>query len=329
MPETMKAAVALRPGPPEVLSVREVPRPEVRDGWTLVRVRAFGLNRSELMTRQGHSPNVRFPRVLGIECVGEVAESSDPALAPGQRVAAIMGEMGREFDGGYAEYALLPNELLIPVTTSLDWETFAALPETYLTALGSLGALGVDEEKGGLLLVRGGSSSVGMAALSLARDWGLETIATTRNPAKANGLREAGADHVVIDNGDLADPVWAVGAGWPTYILDLVGANTVVDSLRLATTGGTVCVTGMLSNIWVVPNFEPVAMIPSGTKLTTYHSADLTGRAAARALEDVAHAVDTGRYRANVDRVFRLDEIVAAHRYMENDRATGKIVVTT
>jgi NADPH:quinone reductase-like Zn-dependent oxidoreductase len=329
MPVTMKAAVAERPGPAEVLSVREVPRPEVRPGWTLVRVRAFGLNRSELMTRQGHSPNVEFPRVLGIECVGEVAESSDPGLVPGQRVAAIMGEMGREFDGGYAEYALLPNELLIPVTTGLDWETFGALPETYLTAYGSLKALGVDEGKGGRLLVRGGSSSVGMAMLSLAKDWDLETIATTRNPAKADGLRAAGADHVVIDGGDLAEQVRATGAGRPNYVLDLVGANTVLDSLELAAEGGTVCVTGMLSNIWVVPNFEPVAMIPSGTKLTTYHSADLTGRAAAPALEDIARGVDTGRYRANVDRVFGLDEIVEAHRYMEEDRATGKIVVRT
>lgn len=83
MSTTMRAAVADRPGPPEVLAVRDVPRPEVREGWTLVRVAAFGLNRSELMTRQGHSPNVRFPRVLGIECVGEVAESSDPELPPG------------------------------------------------------------------------------------------------------------------------------------------------------------------------------------------------------------------------------------------------------
>jgi NADPH:quinone reductase-like Zn-dependent oxidoreductase len=99
--------------------------------------------------------------------------------------------------------------------------------------------------------------------------------------------------------------------------------------LRLATTGGTVCVTGMLSNVWVLPNFEPVAMIPSGTKLTTYHSDDLTGRAATRSLENIAHGVGTGRYRANVDRVFRLDQIVAAHRYMEHDKATGKIVVLT
>lgn len=93
----MRAAVCEGAGPPEVLQVRELPRPEVRDGWTLVRVKGFGLNRSELMTRQSHSPNVRFPRVLGIECVGVVQESRVPT--PGTQVAAVMGEMGREFDG--------------------------------------------------------------------------------------------------------------------------------------------------------------------------------------------------------------------------------------
>jgi len=139
----MRAAVCVRAGGPEVLEVREVPRPAVCDGWSLVEVKGAGLNRSELMTRQGHSPNVTFPRVLGIECVGVVAESTDPELPAGRPVAAIMGEMGREFDGGYAEFALLPNALLMPVRTALDWATFAALPETYLTAQGSMDALGI------------------------------------------------------------------------------------------------------------------------------------------------------------------------------------------
>src|SRR4051795_1609510 len=109
MSTTMRAAVCVGAGGPEVLEIRELPVPAVRESWSLVRVRGAGLNRSELRTRQGHSPNVRFPRVLGIECVGVVAESTDPELPVGQRVAAIMGEMGREFDGGYAEFALLPN----------------------------------------------------------------------------------------------------------------------------------------------------------------------------------------------------------------------------
>src|SRR5689334_24763071 len=156
MRTTMRAAVCVRAGGPEVLEIREVPVPAVREGWSLVRVRGAGLNRSELRTRQGHSPGVVFPRVLGIECVGTVAASTDPALPEGTTVAAVMGGMGREFDGGYAEFALLPNSLLMPVTTALPWDVLAALPETYLTAQGALDALGATR---GRLLIRGGTSS--------------------------------------------------------------------------------------------------------------------------------------------------------------------------
>ena len=166
----MRAAVCVRAGGPEVLEIRELPVPAVRPGWSLVRVKGAGLNRSELRTRQGHSPHVTFPRVLGIECVGVVAASTDPRVPEGTTVAAVMGEMGREFDGGYAEYALLPNALLMPLTTTLPWDTLAALPETYLTAQGSLDALGV--APGERLLIRGGTSSVGLAAASIAAGHG-------------------------------------------------------------------------------------------------------------------------------------------------------------
>lgn len=329
MTATMLAAVAERPGPPEVIRVREVPVPAVRDGWTLVRVTAFGLNRSELMTRQGHSPNVRFPRILGIEAVGEVAESSDPALAAGTTVAAVMGEMGREFDGGYAEYALLPNALLIPLRTDLPPATLAALPETWLTAHGSLWALGTPP--GGTLLVRGGTSSVGMAATALAHDRGLTTIATTRDPAKAALLAERGADHVVIDGGGdtVAERVREIVPDGPDSVLELVGPPTLAESLRLAARGGTVCVTGMLSGVWAMPDFEPTAALPSGTKLTSFHSDDSKGAAGAAALREIVDGVAAGRYAPNVDRVFGLAEVAAAHRYMEDNRATGKVVVTT
>ncbi|HEU5032095.1 MAG TPA: zinc-binding dehydrogenase [Spirillospora sp.] len=318
----MRAAVADRPGPPDVLRVREVPVPEPRPGWTLVRVRAFGLNRSEMFTRQGHSPGVRFPRVLGIECVGEVAAGG--ALAPGTRVAAVMGEMGRAFDGGYAEYALLPDDLLIPVTTGLDWEVFGALPETYLTAQGSLDALRADT---GTLLVRGGTSSVGMAALSLAKGLGLRTIATTRNPGKVKALEAAGADHVVVDEGGIADGVRAIVPDGPDHVLELVGAATLADSLGLVRKGGTVCMTGILSGEWVLREFEPMQAMRSGTRLTVFHSDDLQGAAGAATLQRLVDGVESGRFRPNIDRVFALDEIAGAHRYMEADEATGKLVV--
>ncbi|GAA4219388.1 zinc-binding dehydrogenase [Actinocatenispora rupis] len=320
----MRAAVCTGPGGPEVLEIREVPVPPVRAGWSLVRIHAAGLNRSELRTRQGHSPNVRFPRVLGIECVGVVVASTDPAVPEGATVAAVMGDMGREYDGGYAEYALLPNAVLMPVRTALSWEVFAALPESYLTAQGALDALGVGPGPG-RLLIRGGTSSVGMAAASLAAAYGVETAATTRRPARADALTAVGVDHVLVDDGGpLAGPVREVWPGGPDHVLDLVGARTAVDSLGLVRRGGTVCVAGSLSG-WSIADFQPVAMIPSGTRLTAFHSGDLAG--AVDALRRVVRLVESGVCRPNLDRVFALDDIAAAHRYMEDDGAVGKVVV--
>src|ERR1700752_3629883 len=180
MSRPMRAAVCAGAGGPEVLEIHELPVPSVREGWSLVRVKGAGLNRSELRTRQGHSPTVTFPRVLGIECVGIVAASTGPTMPEGTAVAAVMGEMGRQFDGGYAEYALLPNSLLMPVTTTLPWDVLAALPESYLTAQGSLDALGIGPGGGGRLLIRGGTSSLGLAAASIASGHGVETAATPR-----------------------------------------------------------------------------------------------------------------------------------------------------
>jgi NADPH:quinone reductase-like Zn-dependent oxidoreductase len=256
-----------------------------------------------------------------------VAASTDPALPEGTTVAAVMGEMGRDFDGGYAEYALLPNSLLMPLTTTLPREVLAALPETYLTAQGSLDALGIAPGDRGRLLIRGGTSSVGMAAASIASGYGLETVATTRRQSKVRALTAAGVDHVLVDEGGPLGPrvrgIWPEG---PDHVLDLVGTSTVVDSLRLVRRGGTVCMTGTLSG-WLIPDFEPVAMIPSGTRLTAFHSDNYKGGAGVDVLRRIVREVEAGVYRPNVDRVFALDDIVAAHWYMENDEATGKVIV--
>lgn len=323
----MRAAVCIRAGGPEVLEIRELSIPAVRPGWSLVKVQAAGLNRSELRTRQGHSPSVRFPRVLGIECVGVVAASTDPRLPEGATVASVMGEMGRAFDGGYAEYALLPNSLLMPINTTLPWTVFGALPETYLTAQGALDALGIVPGGKGRLLIRGGTSSVGMAAASIASGNGMETAATTRCQGKLPALSAAGVDHPLVDDGEsLADQVHAIWPEGPDYILDLVGSTTVQDSLHLVRRGGTVCASGSLSG-WLLPDFEPIAMIPSGTKFTAFHSDTLKGAAGNPVLQRVVHEVEAGLYRPNVNHIFDLADIAAAHRYMENNQATGKLVV--
>jgi NADPH:quinone reductase-like Zn-dependent oxidoreductase len=249
-----------------------------------------------------------------------------------------MGDMGRAFDGGYAEYALLPNALLMPLTTTLAWEVLAALPESYLTAQGALDALGT--KAGDRLLIRGGTSSVGLAAASIASAAGVEVAATTRRRDRPAALTAAGADHVLVDGGHPRTPQtkspdhlpadhshprtpWA---GGPSHVLDLVGADTVVDSLRLVRPGGTVCVAGSLSG-WLLRDFEPIAMIPPGTRLTAFHSHSVKGSAGAAILQRIVHNVESGVYRPNVDRVFGLDDIVAAHRRMEAAEATGKLVM--
>src|SRR5215510_7336780 len=135
---TMKAAVVSAAGGPEVLRLENRPIPTPKKGEVLIRVKAFGLNRSELFTRQGHSPSVRFPRVLGIEAVGLVEEAPGGRLRPGDVVATAMGGMGREFDGGYAEFTCVPDRQVQVIRTRLDWPILGALPEMLQTAWGSL-----------------------------------------------------------------------------------------------------------------------------------------------------------------------------------------------
>ncbi|MFF5518611.1 zinc-binding dehydrogenase [Streptomyces coeruleorubidus] len=318
--------VVEHPGGPDVLQPRELPRPEPRDGWTLVRVTAFGLNRSELFTRRGLSPSVRFPRVLGIECVGIVESSSDPGLSAGTTVAAAMGGMGRRFDGSYAEYTLLPTAQLMPVTSRLPWHVLAAVPESFLTAYGSLEAL--EPRPGHRLLIRGATSSVGMAALALAAQRGVEVAATTRDPGKGPKLLRHGADHVVVDQGGgLGADVRAIWPDGADRVLDLVGGVTVLDSLRLLAPGGRVCNSGILSDQWIIPEFEPLEDIPSGATLTTFSSSSVnTGEWARRALQEHLDEVEKGGRQVLIDRVFPLDEVAAAHHHMEANRAVGKVV---
>ena len=124
----MKAAVTLQSGVPEVIEIQERAIPEIKEGWVLLKIKAFGLNRSELFTRQGHSPNVQFPRIQGIECVGIIEEDPSGAYHKGQKVAAIMGGMGRDFDGGYADYTLVPLKIVFPFESNLPWSTLGAIP---------------------------------------------------------------------------------------------------------------------------------------------------------------------------------------------------------
>jgi NADPH:quinone reductase-like Zn-dependent oxidoreductase len=258
------------PAPPEALVVRERPVPRPEPGWVLIEVKAFGLNRSELKTRLGLAdPDVTFPRVPGIEATGVVAACPGGELAVGQQVVAMMGGMGRSFDGGYAEFTCVPVAQTIPFRSELPWTTLGAVPETLQTAYGAL-TVGLDLHPGQTLLIRGGTSSVGLTAAILAKRRRLTVLATTRSQTKAGALREAGADHVVLDDGAIAPRVRELVPGGVDATLELVGTPTLRDSLDATRVHGVVCSAGYLSNEWIVPDFYPAGFLPNGVRLTGY-----------------------------------------------------------
>lgn len=324
IPATMRAAVLDAPGPPDTLRVRQIPVPTPRAGEVLLKIEAFGLNRSELHTRLGLADGVTFPRVLGIEATGTVAACPGGEYATGQQAAALMGGMGRTFDGGYAEYTCVPLRQVVPFTSSLDWATLGAVPEMLQTSHGSL-TIGLDAQAGQSILIRGGTSSIGMATAVLAKRLGMTVLSTTRNLDRADALRQVGVDHVLIDDGNVADRARTVFPDGVDTALELIGTPTLPDTLRATRVHGVVCFTGMLSNQWTVRDFYPIEYLPRGVRLTAYDG-DATDLST-HVLQDFLDAVAVGDAVLPIHRTYRLNQIAEAHEDMEAGRATGKLVV--
>jgi NADPH:quinone reductase len=325
MTATMRAVVLDAPGPPEALRIRELPVPEPSPGWVLIEVKAFGLNHAELYSRLGMSgDDVTFPRVLGIEAAGLVAAAPGGEFAVGQQVVALMGGMGRHFDGGYAQYTCVPAGVVIAFSSELDWATLGAIPEMLQASYGSL-SVGLDVQPGQTLLIRGGTSSVGLAAAVLAKDRGMTVVATTRRPERLDALRRVGVDHPVLDDGEIAAAVRAIVPGGVDVSLELVGVDTLPDTLRATAVHGVGCFTGMLSKRWSVRDWYPMDFIPHGVRLTAYagEASDLPADVLQRFVDDVA----AGRVTVPLFRTYPMEEIAAAHRDMETGAAIGKLVV--
>ncbi len=315
----MKAVVIKEAGGPEKLVYQDVPTPEVKPGWSLVKIKGFGINHSEIFTRKGLSPSVKFPRILGIECVGIIEKTTDVQRLPvGQKVISIMGEMGRAFDGSYAEYALLPNEQLYPISTDLDWATLAAIPETYYTAYGSMLNLQIKESD--RILVRGGTSGVGIAFLKLikAKFPSIFIAGTSRSLAKEKAMKNVGYNQVIVDqNGQLQTESKF------DKILELIGPKTVKDSFKHTSEFGIVCSTGELGNEWYLNEFDPIMDIAANGYLTSFYSGNVDNQK----INQMLQYIEKNHVDAKPEKVFDLEHVTDAHKYLEGSHSFGKVVV--
>jgi NADPH2:quinone reductase len=264
--------------------------------------------------------------VSGIECVGIVKACPSGEFAVGSKVAALMGGLGRTINGSYAEYTRANVNGVVQMESDLPWEELAALPESYATAWTCL-FRNLELAKGQTLLIRGATSSFGLAALNLAVEAGAKVIATTRSRDRFKRLTDLGAHRVELEGPELSTRIAEVKQ--IDAVLDLVGNSAILDSLRILRRGGRACLAGWLG-AWLLSRFDPLLQMPSGVFLTFFASfvfgtpgfplSDVP-------LREIAKKVEQGKFQAKPSRVFRFEDIREAHRVMEANEANGKMVV--
>jgi len=303
-----------------------VERPIVKEGFVRIKVQAFGVSESEIKSRKGESSDdFSFPRILGIEGVGIIDEvTPNSQFEIGQKVATMMGGLGRSMDGAYAEYMLIKEENVIPLDTHLDWDVVGALPEMLQTAYGSL-TTGLGVEKDDLLLIRGGTSTVGLMALILAKRAGATVITTSRKSERLEILRRYGADYAVVDDQEFEEAIEKIAPQGVDKVLELVGVTTLFQDMNLTRKGGRVCFTGALADQWTANNFSPF-MIPTGVYLTSYGGGakDLP----ASVFNAILKGIENEEITVPIAKVYHgLEEVSQAHKNLEANEYTGKHVV--
>lgn len=250
--------------------------------------------------------------------MGLVEETNRPDLQVGQQVISIMGEMGRAFDGGYAEHVLLPDEQVYPVRTELALESLIALPETYYTAFGSY--LNLKIEEGDRVLVRAATSGVGIAFAKLLKGQfsNVYLAGSSRSLAKEDQLKEVGFDQMILDK----DGVLQTEEQFDK-VLDLVGPSAILNTFARTADGGIICSCGLLGGQWTIPDFDPIEMLYRNLYLTTFAS----GNVSQDKLQALVDFVE--RYQVDVrpEKVFSIEQIQDAHAYLESSQSFGKVIV--
>lgn len=325
----MKAIVLKNTCKADELKVEQIKMPTLKKDSVLVKVNAFGINRSEIILRayEADEDYIHLPVVPGIECVGTVMESSNDKFNKGDKIIALMGGMGRIFNGSYEEYTVIPAKNTFKIKDNIldnfNLEEIASIPETYFTAYGSLfESLKLNNDD--ILLIRGGSSATGLTAMSLAKAYGCSVISTTRNKNRVSQLLSLGADYVLIDDGDICDKVLDICPEGVDKILELVGPSTMNNSMKCLCNGGICCITGILGDEEVIKEFDPIKDIPNGKFLSSFFS----NYPSEEIIDEISDFILKYDIKPKISKVFNsLENISDAHILMESNKAEGKIIV--
>lgn len=330
LPELMTEIGISQPGGPEVLQPRRVPLPQPGPGQVLVKVRAAGVNRPDVLQRRGLYPMPPgVTPVPGLEVAGEVAALGEgvPGLALGDEVCGLTD------GGGYAEFCLVPATQLLPKPAALDFAHAAAVPETFFTVWANLFMMG-RARAGETLLVHGGTSGIGMTALMLAREFGLRAVSTDGGPDKGEVARRFGAE-LSIDHRtqDFLPEVmaWSGGQG-VDLVLDILGASAFERNLAALKKDGRLLLIGFMGGDKV----ESLSIMPILLKRLVVTGSTMRARTPAEKAEIARQLKDqvwpvlaAGRCVPHVHRTFALEQAAEAHRLMESRQHVGKIVLTT
>ena len=324
----MKAIIIERFGGPEVLSIRDVPKPDPKPGFVVIQIKAFGLNHAETYMRKGEWMD--WNPITGLECVGVVSACPGGEFPVGAKVAAMMGGLGRSISGSYAEYTNAPVANVVEVETSLPWEQFAAIGETYATAWSCLFS-NLELKSGQKLLIRGATSALGQAAVNLAVNAGAVVTATTRRRERFLQLHAMGVKSTEIEGPELSKRL-ATGDGEVLKfdaVLELVGNTTVLDSIKMVRRGGRLCLAGFLGGLGPI-EFNPLVQMASGVHFSFFGSFVYGTEAWPLSdvpLQAIVRHVEKGDWKANPSRIFAFEDIQEAHRIMDANEANGKVVV--
>lgn len=331
MSETVKIVRFHKTGPAEVLQFDELPLPEPGPGEVLIRVKALGLNRAEIMFRNGQYLETPVPPAKnGYEAAGiiEAVGSDVDSSWIGKTVSTVPGTFKLNDHGVYGEVAVVPLHAIAEYPASLSYQQGASIWMQYLTAYGALIWLG-DVRKGDFVVITAASSSVGVAAIEIAKVEGATSIAVTRTATKKADLLKLGADHVIVtDDEDLVSRVNEITSGKGARIIfDPIGGNILELLAAAAAPKGIIFEYGALA-----PEPTPYPLFTALAKYLTIRAYTLFELAQdsvfPRAKQYIFDHLASGAFKPLIDRTFRFSEIVEAHRYMESNAQIGKIVVT-